>query len=177
MEVPISPLLALITPHSQLTQRDLGGSETATLLVTATAPAPTVTATATSTQTPQQPVSNAISGPTSSPLLFIILITILGTTLFIGIGIAAYCCATRKSRRLAREATAGNELQPTTTTVQPAVQSEVYGYYAPGARGGGGGGTTEQEAAARELYGYFSPTVAPRAGDGVVDHPAAGAGT
>jgi hypothetical protein len=49
----------------QPAKRDVGGSQTTTLVVTATAPAPTVTATSTSTQIPQQPVSNASSGPKS----------------------------------------------------------------------------------------------------------------
>ncbi|KAN0122737.1 hypothetical protein V8E51_001063 [Hyaloscypha variabilis] len=164
----------------QISARDLGGSETTTMVVTASAP--TVTATTTSTQIPQQTLSNASSGPTSSPLLFIILITLFGTAFFIGIGVAAYCCATRKSRRLARDAV-GNELQPqggatAPAPAEPAVQSEIYGYYAPASGGGGGGGAkSEQEAAARELYGYFSPNVEPRVGDAVVAHPGVGAGT
>jgi hypothetical protein len=103
------------------------------------------------------------------------------------------CCRKRKRRRQAGEAAAvsiapGTELQPTATgvtgtddPVQPAPQSEVYGYYAPpgvgGEKGVGSGGMTakeEEEAAKREVYGYFSPTVSPRAGDVVVARPEVG---
>ncbi|PMD47053.1 hypothetical protein L207DRAFT_506108 [Hyaloscypha variabilis F] len=161
----------------QPAKRDVGGSQTTTLVVTATAPAPTVTATSTSTQIPQQPVSNASSGPKSSPILFIALVTILGTALLILIGTVVYSCITRK-RRHAREAASasaavGNELQPT-PTAQPAVQSEVHGFYAPAGTGVVSIAKTEEEVAARELYGYFAPSVAPRIGDGVVARPGVG---
>lgn len=60
---------------------------------------------------------------------------------------------------------------------QAALQEEVYGYYAPAGRVGGGGagpGKEEAVAAAREVYGYFSPTLAPRLGDAVRARPGAG---
>jgi hypothetical protein len=60
---------------------------------------------------------------------------------------------------------------------QAAPQEEVYGYYAPAGRVGGGGvgpGKGEAVAAAREVYGYFSPTLAPRLGDVVRARPGAG---
>jgi hypothetical protein len=58
--------------------------------------------------------------------------------------------------------------------IEPAPQSEVYGFYAPSeGRGGARPGNEEAVAAAREVYGYFSPKLAPRLGDVVRARPGA----
>jgi hypothetical protein len=79
MEVIILRISNAFQPLSSR-RRDLGGSSTTTLIVTATVPAPTVTAT--STQTPLQPASNASLGPTPSifpfPLLCLLSLKKLG---------------------------------------------------------------------------------------------------
>jgi hypothetical protein len=71
MEALIPPISNALQPLlMQPAKRDVGGSQTTTLVVTATAPAPTVIATSTSTQIPQQTVSNASSGPKSGTSAF-----------------------------------------------------------------------------------------------------------
>ena len=93
---------------------------------------------------------------------------------------STYCFCTRKKRRARREAAAsttapspGHELQPTSTTlagsseIQPAPQSEIYGYYAPVTRAGAQE-KNQPVSATQEAYGHFAPTAEPRVGDGIV---------
>jgi len=153
--------------------RQLGGTTTTTTLYATSLPSSTDSLPAsTNTIKPSNPTA-----PKSGPILFIVLVTLLGTLL---LGLIAHCCITYRKRIAAARNLTTTTQSPSPAHELPAIQAgpapEIHGYYAPVPRGdaaGSGEGTAEEQAAAREVYGYFAPGVAPRIGDAVIARPGA----